>query len=104
MASPASKRSVGDPGWDIPLLRREAYHGWRAAVRGARVGGGADDGGASGQGRYRPGFRTYPANWTARRYSPARATKAWGHAPPTAGRAPPVSGAQRRSSLDRKKV
>src|ERR1035438_2839474 len=39
MASPASKRSVGDPGWDIPLLRREAYHGWRAAVRGARVGG-----------------------------------------------------------------
>ena len=32
MASPASKRTVGDLGWDIAVLRREAYHGWRVAV------------------------------------------------------------------------
>jgi hypothetical protein len=35
MASPASKRTVGDLGWDIAVLRREAYHGWRVAVTGA---------------------------------------------------------------------
>src|SRR5450759_4465470 len=37
MASPASKRTVGDLGWDMAVLRREAYHGWRVAVTGAAV-------------------------------------------------------------------
>src|ERR1035441_10902053 len=37
MPRPVSNRTVGDLGCDIPLLRREAYHGWRVAVTGATL-------------------------------------------------------------------
>src|ERR1017187_2985338 len=37
MPRPVSNRTVGDLGCDIPVVRREAYHGWRVAVTGATV-------------------------------------------------------------------